>query len=956
MIILFVMFFVLCPIIEANDYSKDRFVISYDQTPTNISSWITKGDRLITGNTIIDSLNVEYQVNEFQFLFADTTAPFGRHFIFFKIDTSRSMDTLIMEYSTINGIAGVHADFISTPLVEPNDPAQNVNYFDKLHGCGIYRGWDLTVGYHNPIGIIDDGCDYTNAQLAASAVINPGEDINSDGLLTPADSNGIDDDGNGFVDDFYGWNFVANTNNVLTGGGHGTFVTSVICAATNDSIDVAGIAGGWSPNSIPTPFIQCKIYNVSDAVDALQYLCSRDVRIVNISRQFGYLNMEQQQEWVDVIEYCVIPNEVVIVAGAGNFGDEDVVAPANSPYVIAVGATELDEREWLRADFSNYGDSIALAAPGVDWYCAFTDTTHTVVSGTSISSPVVAATAALILSLDSTLSRDEVESLLTDNATPINPSEGMGAGVVNVYQSLSAVLPPLDPTITICDYTNNHPVLCISNADPDVEEIIVFRKIVTNDRYHTIIQNWTTIATSGTIDEYTDESFGHQQNGPYLAYYKVKFRDHADLLSGYSNQVSTEGYLGIAKEVQIFTCLTIPFSGTESAICIYGQFIYISDWANGLFAVQINESGLELNEVLNGYQGVQYHLPIDGNSIYAYFGSDSIAEYTLTNPFNPQNLSAGYKPEVLPYNFTVKNHILIACGIHPFGGVGLNHPVFEIIDYSNPDNIAQLYIHSQTSGYSDILVQPSYPNLVLGAGRMAYVWDLSTPSNPIMLDSLPDFTLEEIENWGDHIVSLNRDNQLEFWSLDSVGHLHQANESQFDVFQTDEFEGIAGGDTHLLVYDTDSLYFFQRDEFWTIQKVYSAQHLDIRGIKHNDQYAVVVTPDTMFVYNLHNLLPIYPPGRLTPDIAQMFPAYPNPFNPSTSIQYELPKTTDVTFTIYDILGRNIWTYQESAKPAGYYSLQWNGLNHHGKQAASGVYLISFSTPEFRAVQKAVLIR
>jgi hypothetical protein len=84
--------------------------------------------------------------------------------------------------------------------------------------------------------------------------------------------------------------------------------------------------------------------------------------------------------------------------------------------------------------------------------------------------------------------------------------------------------------------------------------------------------------------------------------------------------------------------------------------------------------------------------------------------------------------------------------------------------------------------------------------------------------------------------------------------------------------------------------------------------------------------------------------------------YPNPFNPSTTIQYDLPKTTDMTIAVYDLLGRKVWTYEVSSKPAGYYSLEWGGLSNTGSQVASGVYLISFSTPEFRAVQKAVLIR
>jgi len=84
--------------------------------------------------------------------------------------------------------------------------------------------------------------------------------------------------------------------------------------------------------------------------------------------------------------------------------------------------------------------------------------------------------------------------------------------------------------------------------------------------------------------------------------------------------------------------------------------------------------------------------------------------------------------------------------------------------------------------------------------------------------------------------------------------------------------------------------------------------------------------------------------------------YPNPFNPITTIHYRIPEQADVTIRIYDLLGREIWSWEISANPAGYQSLQWNGLNESGNQAASGVYLITLSTSEFRLVQKALLIR
>ncbi len=95
---------------------------------------------------------------------------------------------------------------------------------------------------------------------------------------------------------------------------------------------------------------------------------------------------------------------------------------------------------------------------------------------------------------------------------------------------------------------------------------------------------------------------------------------------------------------------------------------------------------------------------------------------------------------------------------------------------------------------------------------------------------------------------------------------------------------------------------------------------------------------------------------VAPAVFTILPVYPNPFNPSTTIRYALPKTSDVLITVYDLLGRNIWSHEEVAQSAGTYSLQWNGLNKNGTQAASGIYLVSFSTSGLRAVQKAALIR
>ncbi|MBC8193930.1 MAG: choice-of-anchor D domain-containing protein [FCB group bacterium] len=94
----------------------------------------------------------------------------------------------------------------------------------------------------------------------------------------------------------------------------------------------------------------------------------------------------------------------------------------------------------------------------------------------------------------------------------------------------------------------------------------------------------------------------------------------------------------------------------------------------------------------------------------------------------------------------------------------------------------------------------------------------------------------------------------------------------------------------------------------------------------------------------------------TPKQFKLYQNYPNPFNPSTTISYAVPDRADINIEIFDILGRTVWSQQECLQSPGYYSTLWSGVNSNGKLVASGIYIISFSTPGFRAVQKAVLVR
>ena len=84
--------------------------------------------------------------------------------------------------------------------------------------------------------------------------------------------------------------------------------------------------------------------------------------------------------------------------------------------------------------------------------------------------------------------------------------------------------------------------------------------------------------------------------------------------------------------------------------------------------------------------------------------------------------------------------------------------------------------------------------------------------------------------------------------------------------------------------------------------------------------------------------------------------FPNPFNPTTTLSFDLPEAAPVTLQIYDILGRKVWEYEQNSFNTGSYEIVWDGSNNYGQQVAAGVYIIRMTTPEFSSQQKVVYLK
>lgn len=294
----------------------------------------------------------------------------------------------------------------------PNDPR-----FDELwgmHNTGASglddadidapEAWDSLTASDVVVAVIDTGVDYTHEDLAANMWTNPGE----------IPGNGIDDEGNGFVDDYYGYDFSANDSDPIDEMGHGTHVAGTIAAVGDNGVGVTGV--NWQSKIMAVRFLDAGGGGwTDDAVEATLYAAANGARVTNNS--WGGWGFDQPL--YDAIK-AVQDAGVLTVAAAGNEGtDAFPLYPAafDLPGIISVAAsTSTDELAY----FSNWGKvSVDLAAPGQSILSTVPTETwlgdpsgYMYLDGTSMATPHVAGAAALLLAQDGARSAVGVKQLI----------------------------------------------------------------------------------------------------------------------------------------------------------------------------------------------------------------------------------------------------------------------------------------------------------------------------------------------------------------------------------------------------------------------------------------------------------------------------------------------------------------------------------------------------------------
>jgi subtilisin family serine protease len=332
---------------------------------------------------------------------------------------------------------------------------------------GATQAWSITTGSDDIVAaIIDTGVDLSHPDLAPNAWRNPGEIA----------GNNIDDDGNGYVDDVNGWNFIANSNRTsddFSVDRHGTHVAGTLGAAGDNGIGVTGVA--WHVKLMSLKFIGRQsdgdINGTSaDAVRAINYVIDMrkrgvNVRVINAS----WAGDEESRSLRKAIDKAG-EQGILFVCAAGNGGDDGIqddvdegsVFPAgwSSDLSSVISVTTITPSGTVPR-WSNYGQTgVSVAAPGTDILSTVPGGDYSIDSGTSMSTPHVAGIAVLLWAQNSALKPSDVKARIISTAEPVLDlaSRSASAGRANAYNALSTpgIPPPAKPVIRLGSSDKKH--------------------------------------------------------------------------------------------------------------------------------------------------------------------------------------------------------------------------------------------------------------------------------------------------------------------------------------------------------------------------------------------------------------------------------------------------------------------------------------------------------------------
>ncbi len=889
------------------------------------------------------------------------------------------------------------------------------------------------------VAMIDGGVDYNHSDLHNNIYNNLGEDFDNDGhtlewngskwVLDAGDINNVDDDGNGLIDDLIGYDFCTYDDGItdydpIDEGGHGTHVAGIV--AGNGT---AGTQTGVAPNVK----IRCfKINadgfnNVSDS--ALVYDIISAIEFVYLHTNCDVISLSQgidvngsseytslRADFRTVCDAATSAGVIICVAAGNNYGSTrvpyDINSPGDVPSVITVGATRQNDdvqtqeygshRSWRSAvgpatwatvpsyyDYPYTQGSQSdtglfkpdISAPGVSVTSTKLNGGYEERSGTSMATPAVSGIAALLLSVNSSLTPSEIKSILRNTADKVGQfsytngrNNYIGYGRVNANSALiytienyGGIVGGNGKTITFHDdiTIKNGVTLTISSGttvkfDPGKKFTIKGKLIADNVTFQSTSSSaeWigmefngsgtnasefsnctirdteigirlvNTNVTIETAEVFDTEDYGISINGGEPIIYDCYIHDTGD----YGISANNAGQNSFIRKTSLIEC--------DGGILIFGT-------SNKINLRGKSGQSYGLNKIYDYYNG--------GSSTYGILitgGSPDLGQYSPSS-------QRGKNDFIHNARYVIKNTTSseIPAEKNYWGGTPYSSWFYGSVGY-------QPYYSSSQGGGSSLEKLSDIEDdkqILIEANELADIKNAEAAASKYkeLIEKYPDSRYADISlAWAmSSYISIGNLETQRLYLQKMTKHNNPKVSGKAWIW-LQKLEALCGNkDTaekivHSISIDdligveislnwANDLYNIYSDAE-TAQKIFD----ELKTAKPDDD-AIESTINAIIKTASINTDRILVMPKISADEPEAveeygFSIYPNPFNPSTTIQYNLPRQSSVTVVIYNIRGQKVKEYSYSSQNAGVHQLVWNGLNQYGAKAASGLYIIRFS--------------
>jgi subtilisin family serine protease len=876
----------------------------------------------------------------------------------FRVVSNQNAEALLPQLSSGEGILSAEMDQIHHSFAIPDD--YDIHNMWGLDIMECPEAWDLYQAESDVlITTIDTGCKITHEDLHANMYVNPGEDLNNNGLWDESDNNGIDDDNNGFIDDLTGWDFVTAPagGNPADGEdygpadnmvypdvhGHGTHVQGTAAATTDNGIGVA--SASWNVTSFPCRAgfawldggsLQGSGYG-SDFMAAIQYATDMGTRVISIS--FG--GSGYQQGYSDVVDYAR-DNNVILFASAGNNGNSNMNYPAAYDGAIAVVATTPSDN---KAGFSTFGTWCGISAPGTGIWSTmvgenYRPEDYVAWQGTSMASPNAASVAAYVISYLPELTDDQVEMVILSSADDLdegNPSYAglLGAGRVNARRGIEYAL-----SVTV-------PLMEYFTADVDRENGIV------------------------SLAWYTDPG-------------------ERDDFMGYNLYRDGELILELTTDVEMDDVLPEPGTYKYVVRGVYGGIETIplkqNIFYSGLFGLPIVDSYEQPEEtpweIINDRNTRHFtSLPYDG-------------EWAM-GASAPANL-----PDGIQRYFAETQGVQVETWFHLTGYPQSGGEAGAVSLYSDDQRITVYTGHNgmiwvndtetgqttEINGPYDVDVYEWYHMSVRYLDGQLEVFVVQDDLRMLVHEVM---TVSDLSIDGVRLGSRDLDNGWSFFDVSTIKHFP----SELEHFEPVDINSapypivITGGlprplsDYEIAVMDGEQVVgaiSVDHDVYPLVIHAYEDLGDGQGFTEGNDmtfeiwhtvenagetlEIGALHTGDGRFGTGNYTRIRLYAPSAVgEPDTELALPlefeignAYPNPFNPSFAVKVAMPTAGELKLAMYNVLGQQVLTQAQNLQ-SGWHTLSISA-NQSGGHLAAGVYLLQIQHADQQSVQKVVLTK